>query len=84
MPTPALTVGQLVEAVHAYKESDGHPSAAAKMIGISCWSAREHHIARVPIGGMGFPIALAGLLVELRNWLCRAALGAGFHTNGLV
>ncbi len=35
MPTPALTVGQMVEAVHAYKECGECAADAARMVGIS-------------------------------------------------
>lgn len=35
MPTPPLTTGQLVEAVHAYKESGECASHAARLVGIS-------------------------------------------------
>jgi len=35
LPTPPLTIGQLVEAVHAFKESGECASEAARLIGIS-------------------------------------------------
>ena len=35
MPTPPLTVGQMVEAVHAYKEAGECAASAARLVGIS-------------------------------------------------